>query len=1015
MTDAERDAEIRHWQLVRYFHDCLAAQTDWARAVNIIDQRDLTTLPLSSAEQVRLGSEGELRLSDAEAIDLAKRVSISGDRMSLVLGALFLVGSMRSRTDQSEKQFCAPLLEVPVELQMESGDVLIIPEESEFTVNYSLVSELLIGDANDLQDRLAELAECVPDFPIDETEFQSFWTRFRLVAPEILLEDSLPEPRRAQHERLSSLAAESLHRRPAVSPNADRIEMIDFFLPQIPKAGRFRLLPAAAVILGPKAGGAMSALSELREMTEVPLSRTAFGSLFDPLTAQTSPSIVAPRSTPDDIYPLPLSPTQEAILHSARREPLTVVTGPPGTGKSYTITAIVLDALLRGESVLVASQMDKAVEVVADHVETIAGPLAIARSGGRAAQRQLAKKVAQFTGPRSRLGNPSDETLEQCERKHHELSRQQQSLEQSLASLIEAETRWSELFQTEYRTKSLLPSLASSDVTDEHIRQAARRMERASARLNDQPGWIRKWLAKRDMARVRRLLNIPSDKQLSLRDLQSILSFHLLAVQRRDIERLLESPLPADTAWRMLVDVERQRHQSALELLKRDREKRMRSLVADSSKRSALRDLATLLRRRKEDVKLQLQASLTAELLLESFPAWACTSRTLCEILPATPGLFDLVIIDEASQCDLALASVALMRGKRAVVVGDPHQLRHVCFLSGAREQASFVRHDIAPEMQRRFHYRRSLFDVAADTVSARSFYFLDEHFRSHPHIIEFSNRKFYEGSLSIMTGRPSTQRQAAIQTQIVAGRREPDSSVNLAEIDAVMTHVQRLVQTDPACSIGIVSPFRDHADAIKVRLVREQPAEILTRHAIVVGTAHSLQGDEKDVVILSTSIDHDAHPASLRFLESPNLFNVAITRARRELIVVTSMSAEELPTGLFREFLVHAEKPWSAGSGDTNSTGLIEQTIATSLGEDMIPCLTGFHAAGTRIDVVAIGARDALAILCDRAGMNAPQQTLETQRRLARAGWTISRLSHRAVEQHWNACRANVLQKIAQ
>ena len=70
-----------------------------------------------------------------------------------------------------------------------------------------------------------------------------------------------------------------------------------------------------------------------------------------------------------------------------------ILWGPPGTGKSYTITAIVLDALLRGQTVLVASQMDKAVEVVARQVEKIAGPYALARSGGRSAQRELADKI----------------------------------------------------------------------------------------------------------------------------------------------------------------------------------------------------------------------------------------------------------------------------------------------------------------------------------------------------------------------------------------------------------------------------------------------------------------------------------------------------------------------------------------------------------------------------------------------------------------------------------------------
>ena len=108
-----------------------------------------------------------------------------------------------------------------------------------------------------------------------------------------------------------------------------------------------------------------------------------------------------------------MTPTQEAIVRSARTAPLTVVTGPPGTGKSYTITAIVLDALLSGHTVLVASQMDKAVEVVADMVERLAGSFAIARSGGRTAQTRAgrrhreAHRTARRTRSRARFGDQS--------------------------------------------------------------------------------------------------------------------------------------------------------------------------------------------------------------------------------------------------------------------------------------------------------------------------------------------------------------------------------------------------------------------------------------------------------------------------------------------------------------------------------------------------------------------------------------------------------------------------------
>ncbi|MDG2224496.1 MAG: AAA domain-containing protein [Rubripirellula sp.] len=1021
MIDPEQHPEICNWQLVRHFHDCLAAQTDSTRAINLTAQSDLTTLPLSATEQGQLGRDGQLCLSDADAIELAKRVSLSGDGMSLVLASLFLVGTLPSNEDRSEKQIFAPLLEIPVELRKDGNEVLLIPEEIEFTVNYGLASELLTGDPDDLQDRLSELSECVPDFPIDATEFSNFWERFRLIAPEIPVSSQLPERRRtkAGSSRLGETDLVRSNKQQTLASDVtaddtDRIEMVDFYLPRIPKESEFRVLPATAVLFGPKVGRTMSALSELRGMSDMPLSRTAFGAVFDPSTAKASPQAEPRRSHLDQAQPLPLSPAQEAIVASARQAPLTVVTGPPGTGKSYTITAIVLDAMLRGETVLVASQMDKAVEVIADQVESKAGPLAIARSGGRAAQRKLAKKISNLTGPRAANAGIPNASIDQYEQRQSELLRQSKQLEQDLRSIIEAEQRWSELHQSRDRSRRLLRTPVT-EVSDRHVRKAERLLQQARLRLSENPGTIQRWLSRWELSRASRLLKLPTDKQFSPQDLQSTLEFHLLNVEMHDIEQSLHTASPADQAWESLIETEQQVHQSVIESLQLTRQASINTLISDSENRTALRDLALLLRRRREDIKIRLQESLTSELLLDAFPAWACTSRALCEILPATPGLFDLVIIDEASQCDLAFASVALMRGRRAVVVGDPNQLRHVCFLSRAREQASFVRNEIPAIMQQRFHYRRSLFDAAADTVDAKHFFRLDEHFRSHPQIIDFSNRNFYDRSLNIMTERPSKTPQIAIQVEFVHGRRESESSINAAEIDRAVETFKSIIASGRQDSIGIVSPFRDQADAMKERFIQDLPAETLAKHAVVVGTAHSLQGDEKDIVILSTSIDQDSHAASLRFLESPNLFNVAITRARKKLVVVTSMTADDLPAGLFREFLVHAEKQWSPNHNPNNTNCAVEQTIAAEMQSDELQCWTGFQAAGTRINVALADKQKLLAVICDRGEPRDWETTLQAQRRLVRAGWPVARVPHRSVEKHWETCRSNLLSYLRQ
>ena len=147
-------------------------------------------------------------------------------------------------------------------------------------------------------------------------------------------------------------------------------------------------------------------------------------------------------------------------------------------------------------------------------------------------------------------------------------------------------------------------------------------------------------------------------------------------------------------------------------------------------------------------------------------------------------------------------------------------------------------------------------------------------------------------------------------------GRREERSSVNRQEVAAVLEIVQSITR----CRLGRRSTFdRDRQPVSRPCRRCPRPADqdscrpaYFERHAIVVGTAHALQGDEKDIVILSTSIDADSHPASLRFLENPNLFNVAITRARRQTDCRDIGVDGRLAGGLLREFLAYATAPWT-------------------------------------------------------------------------------------------------------
>ena len=178
-----------------------------------------------------------------------------------------------------------------------------------------MLADIFQGEDDDLQDRLAELSERVPDFPIDENEIETFWEQFQMIAPELPLKHELPAARRNQSKRIGKKGDGS---DTAETERDCETDLIDFYLPQAAKDDFFRILPATAVVLGKKTGHAMSALNELRMMQDMDLSKTAFGCLFDPNTAAPWTIDSHERTYPDDVQPLPLTPAQAAIVESAR-------------------------------------------------------------------------------------------------------------------------------------------------------------------------------------------------------------------------------------------------------------------------------------------------------------------------------------------------------------------------------------------------------------------------------------------------------------------------------------------------------------------------------------------------------------------------------------------------------------------------------------------------------------------------------------------------------------------------
>jgi hypothetical protein len=283
---------------------------------------------------------------------------------------------------------------------------------------------------------------------------------------------------------------------------------------------------------------------------------------------------------------------------------------------------------------------------------------------------------------------------------------------------------------------------------------------------------------------------------------------------------------------------------------------------------------------------------------LKLFPVWAITNLTARSNFPLIPGLFDIVIVDEASQCDIPSAIPLLFRSRKNVIIGDPNQLRHVATLSRVIERQIGNRYQVP--MEKYAYTSISLYDLAERSIGNHpGTILLDEHYRSDARIINFSNQNFYGGLLNVKTDltRRGYQNQfinkvGGIHWVDIRGafeRPQNGSGRNNIELAGLQKGVPALLQRLEILglidsSIGIVTPYRAQENSIRDWLERSYP----NSKRVTSGTAHQYQGDERDFMLFSTVLAEGINEGSLGWLERTyNLLNVAITRARVCLIVV--------------------------------------------------------------------------------------------------------------------------------
>ena len=406
---------------------------------------------------------------------------------------------------------------------------------------------------------------------------------------------------------------------------------------------------------------------------------------------------------------------------------------------------------------------------------------------------------------------------------------------------------------------------------------------------------------------------------------------------------------------------------------------------------------------------------------LDAIPAWVVSVGRLYETVEAKPGLFDVAIVDEASQCWLD-SLVLFYLAKQVIIVGDDKQISPtvVGVADGQIDQlTSAYLQDF--EFRGSFTIDSSLFDHAQRYLSAAVP--LREHFRCVPEIIRFSNELCYAGNPLIPLRQVGKNRLEPLKiTYLANGLRHGD--VNDAEANAIVEAIAKCHE-DPAyeeTDFGVMC-LQGDAQAARVEnlLVERLGPAVFSQRNLRCGNPYAFQGDERDVMFLSMVVAPNTNHATLSTLMYQQRFNVAMSRARDQAWLFHSVQESDLgPNCLRRRVLEFFKQPPDlsihGSSVDIPTLQLVSKRadrmaerpprpfdswfeVDVALALVMLGYTLSAQVAVAKkwIDLVVEGDDGVrLAVECDGETWHGPEQyelDIFRQRQLERAGWRFVRV----------------------
>lgn len=552
------------------------------------------------------------------------------------------------------------------------------------------------------------------------------------------------------------------------------------------------------------------------------------------------------------IFPFGFNLSQKTATEKALTEQISVIEGPPGTGKTQTILNIISNAILNGKTVAVVSNNNSATANVLEKLQKYGVEFIAAFLGNKD---NKDKFFAEQTGT-----YPDMAAWKMDDKDYQSIKLAIEKSGKELEEMLEAKNKAAILKQ----------ELAALTVEKEYFETYYRETNEVitpyrSLYKHNSDTIMALWLDYQKMAEKESIPTLTYKLKNLLRygiisfsfyknsNDQVITFFQKLYYERKAEE--LDRQIQALTKR-----LENYQFASAMQKYSENSMKLFKAKLADRYKYHERRRLFT-----KDSLWKDEFSS-----FIEEYPVILSTTHSLRTCASAN-YLFDFVIVDEASQVDIVTGALALSCAKNAVIVGDLKQLPNVVPDNTAEEAKRILdQFNLHPA----YHYTKenSLLSSVTRLYEDVPRTLLKEHYRCHPKIIGFCNQKFYSNELIVLTEENDHDKPLAVYK--TAKGNHARGRYNQRQIDVIMKEVLPSINSN-AQSIGIVSPYRLQTEKLKAVRISED---------IEVDTVHKYQGREKDVIILTTVVNEVN-----RFVDNSNLINVAVSRAVKKLIVVVS------------------------------------------------------------------------------------------------------------------------------